>query len=91
MSPKGSFICSIDAPGYPYQEVSQEIIEDWDDIWKEMSEEFDREIAGTCWADLIGKMLYVWDGNHRLFAWMVVSKQSRCSPLIVCYTPAYLY
>ena len=43
--PKGSFICSIEVPGYPVVEVSQEITEKWDDIWRQVNDEFEEEIA----------------------------------------------
>ena len=56
--PKGSFICSLDAPRFPNQEVLEEITIDWDDLWKQMNEEFEQEISGTCWGDLAKMMLY---------------------------------
>lgn len=70
--PKGSFICSVDAPGYPPVEVNDEITNQWDQLWKRCNEEFEQQIADTCWKDLSGKMFYTWDGNHRLAAWMGV-------------------
>ena len=37
--PKGSFLCSIDAPGFPSQEVSDDMREGWDPIWKQFDME----------------------------------------------------
>lgn len=56
--PKGSFICSLEALGFPMVEVSKIITEGYDDIWKQQSQEFDEEISTTCWKDLVGKMFY---------------------------------
>ena len=60
---KGSFICWEEALGFPSQDVSEDL-----------RASFESEIAGTCWSDLLGKMLYTWDGNHRLSAWTGVLK-----------------
>ena len=60
--PKGSFICSTDVVGYPSLEVTNEITDRWDPLWRQINEEFEADIA--CWKDLSGKMLYTWDGNH---------------------------
>ena len=72
--PKGSFLCSIDAPGFPSQEVSDDMREGWDPIWKQFDAEFEEAISGTCWSNLSGKLLYTWDGNHRLSAWTGILK-----------------
>ena len=61
---KGSFICSQEAPSFPPQDVLEDLQAGWDDVWKQLDEDFESEIAGTCWNDLSGKMLYTWDGNH---------------------------
>lgn len=53
--PKGSFICLIEAPGYPLVEVTSEITEKWDDIWRQINDEFETEIYNTCWKDLSEK------------------------------------
>ncbi len=75
--PKGSFICSLDAPGFPSIEVDDTNKELWDPLWNTLNDEFENEIKDTCWADLSGKMLYTWDGNHRLAAWMGVLKECK--------------
>ena len=50
--PKGSFICSKEAPSFPPQDVSDDLRAGWDDVWKQLDEDFESEIAGTCWSDL---------------------------------------
>ena len=77
--PKGSFICSVEAPGHRVVYVTEEITNDWDDLWKQANEEFEDSIRGTFWEFLSGKMLYVWDGNHRLYAWRGVTKKCKLS------------
>ena len=80
--PKGSFICSVDAPGFPSQDVTEEITEGWDEIWKQKNETFENKIAGTCWAEISKKMLYTWDDNHRLYAWTRILKVCKST----CYS-----
>ena len=84
--PKGSFVCSIDAPGYPTIEVNDDIINQWDPLWKQANEEFEQEIADTCWKDLSGKMFYTWDGNHRLTSWMAAIKTC----MFFCFQFSYI-
>ena len=39
--------------------------------WQHVNEEFKKELmADDDLAQLRGKMFYVWDGNHRVSAWM---------------------
>ena len=62
--PKGSFICSTNLPRYPSIEVTNEITDQWDPLWREINEEFEAKIKDSCWKDLSQKMSYTWDGNH---------------------------
>ena len=100
--PKGSFIFSKEALGFPSQDVSEDLQASWDDVWKQLDEDFESEIAGTCSSDLSGKMLYTWDGNHRLSAWTGVlklcksiysnefaSNEWNLKKVNVCAAPAY--
>ena len=89
--PKGSFICSVDAPGFPSQDVTEEIMEGWDEIWKQKNETFENEIAGTCWAGISRKMLYTWDGNHRLYAWTGILKLCKSTCYSVFLLPMSLF
>ena len=66
MSDRPSFFFSLTATNLPLREVTDDDRSSWDSIWHAINEEFEREIEGTEWMDLSNKMLYVWDGNHRL-------------------------
>ena len=61
--PKGSFIYSVEARGYLVQEVTKEITNTWDASSIQQNNDFEEEIAQTCWKDMSRKMLYTWDGN----------------------------
>ena len=77
--PKGSFICSTDVARYPSLEVTNEITNQWDPLWVDINEEFEGKITDSNWKDLSQKMLYTWDGNHQLTAWMgVLEKCELC-------------
>lgn len=70
VSDRPSFFCSLTATNLPLREVTDDDRSSWDSIWHAINEEFEREIEGSEWMDLSNKMLYVWDGNHRLICWM---------------------
>ena len=72
--PKGSFICLEEAPSFPSQDVSKDLQAGWDDVWKQLDEDFESKIVATWWSNLLGKMLYTWDGNHRLSSWIGLLK-----------------
>lgn len=73
-----AFYCSLDGKKMPIREVTDEDRSSWDDLWIEVNNEFERDIAGTEWSFLSNKLLYVWDGNHRLRAWMGEIKRGKC-------------
>ena len=51
-------------------DISHDIMASWDDHWKAASNHFDaRLLADPDLAPMIGKMFYIWEGNHRLTAW----------------------
>ncbi|MCO5562481.1 hypothetical protein L7F22_016108 [Adiantum nelumboides] len=50
-------------------DVTERVSNTWDPIWIKLNEYFERQLEDFGWTDLKGKMLYTWDGNHRLRAW----------------------
>ncbi len=69
--------------------IVDEYIDDWDDMWKAQSMDFDAECDQVEeFKQLKGKMFFVFDGNHRLNAWMEVSKENpdelRFHPRVRC-------
>jgi hypothetical protein len=45
--------------------------ESWSLHWKQKNEEFEAFLkANVNLSSLFGKLLYVWDGNHRLQTWL---------------------
>ena len=56
--------------------VTDEIRDSWDDVWKIQNTQFELECeTGDDFKYLKGKMFSVFDGNHRLHAWMALSKE----------------
>ncbi len=52
-------------------DVSEEVKSSWSPLWQNANEAFEEELR--CDPDLVplsGKMFFVWEGNHRLSAWM---------------------
>lgn len=51
--------------------VSEDIKESWSPLWREANNEFDAMLQkDPDLSHLVGKMFYVWEGNHRLTAWL---------------------
>jgi hypothetical protein len=51
-------------------EVTEAIYSTWDPFWKAASDDFDaRVLDDPDLAHFVGKMFFVWEGNHRLTAW----------------------
>ena len=51
-------------------EVTEDISSTWSPLWKRASEAFDERMAADPdLAHFVGKMFFVWEGNHRLTAW----------------------
>lgn len=73
---KGAFIISI--WNYAREEilVSEKYVQEWDAIWKEVNDEFERDVGSNPrLAALSNRMFFVWDGNHRLCAWQSAIKE----------------
>jgi hypothetical protein len=50
--------------------VSEDIRASWSSYWQEANDEFDSMLQNDSdLSHLVGKMFYVWEGNHRLTAW----------------------
>lgn len=63
------FIVSIKGRYGEIKLATNEVIERWDPIWQQRNAEFESQL-GEEWKDLSGKLLHVYDGNHRLKTWM---------------------
>lgn len=51
-------------------EVTQEIKAKWSPLWIAESDKFDNRMAADpSLVQFVGKMFWVWEGNHRLTAW----------------------
>ena len=50
--------------------VSDDIRASWSSLWQESSDEFDSMLEkDSDLSQFVGKMFFVWEGNHRLTAW----------------------
>jgi hypothetical protein len=50
--------------------VSDDVKSSWSPLWQEANAEFDAILErDPDLANFVGKMFYVWEGNHRLTAW----------------------
>ena len=99
---KESFMTVGYSPGYgakfyvqPYDSagkvlfVTDEIKNGWDDLWRRVDQEFEAECdADPAFSYLKDKMFCVFDGNHRLFSWMQITKlfpdDRKYHPRVVC-------
>lgn len=51
--------------------VTEDIEQSWDACWREVNREFEAKLSKKASTKaFMGKMFFVWDGNHRLLAWM---------------------
>ena len=51
--------------------VSDDIRASWSSLWQESSDEFDAMLEkDSDLSQFVGKMFFVWEGNHRLTAWL---------------------
>jgi hypothetical protein len=52
--------------------VSNDIRASWNLLWQDGSDEFDSMLQNDSdLSHLVGKMVFVWEGNHRLTAWFM--------------------
>lgn len=67
----GNFLVSVQKFGEPPLHVNDFDLEDWGPLWRSVNEEFEMELQSSHdWSHLSGKKFWVWDGNHRLQAWL---------------------
>ncbi|MCO5614467.1 hypothetical protein L7F22_068750 [Adiantum nelumboides] len=65
---RARFIVSLKTPQMATADVIELVSNNWDPIWMKLNEDFERQLEDSG-GDVKGKMLYTWDGNHRLRAW----------------------
>ena len=57
-------------------DVTPTVLAKWSSEWKEVNEEFERKLLADDDLKIFSnKMFMVWDGNHRLQAWMPIIEQ----------------
>lgn len=56
--------------GGDFNEVTSVDLAEWGPSWVLVNDEFENELLGSEWEDLKGRKFLVWDGNHRLKAWL---------------------
>lgn len=68
----GNFLISEQMPSGEIIKVTEEEERSWEDtFWGDINREFDKDLElSESWKHLVGQKLVVWDGNHRLKAWM---------------------
>lgn len=70
---KGTFIVSLIKNDGEELKVNEDITSTWDPLWKEVDNEFEKDLANRKdLKSLSKKMFFVWEGNHRTKAWMEV-------------------
>jgi hypothetical protein len=71
----GVFYAALEEIGTKNEvELNSATMDTWDDIWKKKSAGFDKELERLGYDNLIGKMFWLWEGNHRTQAWMSAIK-----------------
>jgi hypothetical protein len=64
-----SFYVSVEhEEGYTI-DVDDDIVNQWDEIWKQKNEEFEAYLTEHGLHAFKNKMFHIWDGNHRFKAW----------------------
>lgn len=67
----GTFLVSIKKANEPELEVSDLDLQEWGPIWRSINAGFEEEVLRSDeWSHLSNKKFIVWDGNHRVQAWM---------------------
>ena len=57
-------------------DVTPSVVSNWSTMWKEVNDDFESKLlADDDLKVFSGKMFMVWDGNHRLQAWMPIIEQ----------------
>lgn len=73
MEGNGVFYVALDDNEGKTLDVSAEIISTWSQHWVTVNNEFEAMLAADPALQIFcGKMFHVWDGNHRIQAWMPI-------------------
>ena len=83
------FLVSCSRPGSSLCfKVTDLDMQEWGPNWVLQHEAFENELVGTKWEDLQGKKFLVWDGNHRVKAWMSRIREGNIDlqNLVIFYT-----
>jgi hypothetical protein len=65
-----AFLISLFDDKESTMEVTEDRIATWDAHWKEVNDRFEEQLlSDPQYASFSGKMFFIWDGNHRHFAW----------------------
>lgn len=85
----GVFLVSVKRIGEPELEVSRYDLDDWGPVWRDVNSEFEQELLRNQeWIHLSNKKFIIWDGNHRVQAWMNMIKQGTLNlfvSLCICF------
>jgi hypothetical protein len=53
------------------RDVTDEVMAKWSPLWRDANDAFEFELqSDEDWSQFSGKMFFVWEGNHRLSAWL---------------------
>ena len=70
------FLCGIGGHHGHTNDVTPSVVAKWSTEWKEVNDEFEKKLLADDDLKIFsGKMFMVWDGNHRLQAWMPIIEQ----------------
>ena len=76
MDGHGIFYVSLEDHQGKTSDVSEADVQSWSILWKEENKKFERKLlADPTWKQFSNKMFHVWDGNHRLGAWLPIINQ----------------
>ena len=65
------FYISIFDDSQKTQDVSEEVMAGWSPLWQQANDAFEAELReDDDYIQFQGKLFFVWEGNHRLAAWM---------------------
>lgn len=73
MDGHGVFYVALQDDEGRIHDVTTEDRRQWSPLWQKANDVFEEELKKEdCWQQFSGKMFHVWDGNHRLAAWMPI-------------------
>ena len=76
MEGNGFFYVALDDNHGHTNDVTPTVMAKWSSHWKEVNEEFEEKLLADDDLKIFSnKMFMIWDGNHRLQAWMPIIEQ----------------